>query len=92
MEPDYNLDEGLVDNLADKAQQASDEYRSQVIAEELLKETRELQGDPIEIMGEFQMISSGLRNLQRDLPKEQQGELMELRKELVVLRKKVLGM
>ena len=35
MEPDYNLDEGLVDNLADKAQQASDEYRSQVIAEEL---------------------------------------------------------
>ena len=64
----------------------------QVIVEELLKETRELQGDPIEIMGEFQMISSGLRNLQRDLPKEQQGELMELRKELVVLRKKVLGM
>ena len=35
MEPDYNIDENLVDNLADKAQQASDEYRNQVIAEEL---------------------------------------------------------
>ena len=35
MEPDYNIDEGLVDNLADKAQQASDEYRSQVISEEI---------------------------------------------------------
>ena len=35
MDPDYNIDEGLVDNLADKAQQASDEYRNQVIQEEL---------------------------------------------------------
>ena len=34
MEPDYNIDEGLVDNLADKVQQASDDYRNQVIAEE----------------------------------------------------------
>jgi len=43
-------------------------------------------------MGAFKMLSSGLRSLQRDLSKEQQGELMELRKELVALRKKVLGM
>ena len=70
----------------------------QLIKEELLRETRELQGDPIEIMGEFKMISSGLRNLQRglskdlDLSKEQQDEFMELRRELVALRKKVLGM
>ena len=37
MEPDYNIniDEGVIDNLADKAQRASDEYRNQVIQEEL---------------------------------------------------------
>ena len=35
MEPDYNIDENLVDNVANKMQQASDEYRDQIIAEEL---------------------------------------------------------
>ena len=35
MEPDYNIDENLVDNVADKAQQESDEYRNRVIAEQI---------------------------------------------------------
>jgi hypothetical protein len=37
MEPDYNIDQNLVDNVANKMQQASDEYRDQIIAEELAK-------------------------------------------------------
>ena len=40
---------------------------------------------------DFNQISTGLRNLQRGVAREQRDEVMAVRKQLIALRKRVLG-
>ena len=40
---------------------------------------------------DFNQISTGLRNLQRVVTREQRDEVMAVRKQLIALRKRVLG-
>ena len=40
---------------------------------------------------DFNQISTGLRNLQRVVAREQRDEVMAVRKQLIALRKRVLG-
>ena len=40
---------------------------------------------------DFNQISTGLRNLQRGVAREQRDEVMAIRKQLIALRKRVTG-
>lgn len=67
----------------------------QIIREEILREARELKGDPIEIYGGFAKADQKLNQLSKDVkdfPEDVDGTIASLRQDLENLRKQVLGM
>ena len=67
----------------------------QIIKEEILREARELKGDPIEIYGGFLRADQKLNQLNKDVkdfPEDVDDTIASLKQDLETLRKQVLGL
>ena len=67
----------------------------QIIKEEILREARELKGDPIEIYGAFVRADQKLNQLSKDVkdfPEDVDDTIASLKQDLETLRKQVLGL
>jgi len=67
----------------------------QIIKEEIIREARELKGDPIEIYGGFLRADQKLSQLSKDVkdfPEDVDSTIASLKQDLETLRKQVLGM